>query len=190
MNTPTHILVGMAVLARGGATWRNIAVLCGAVVPDLSIYVLLVWSKLRGVPDWMIWREVYWQEPWQSVSAISNSVPLYVGLLLAGRYWRADLVWVFAAAALFHMGLDFPFHNSDAHKHFWPLADWRFNSPLSYWDHRHFGSYVGIFEIMVALICVAVLWRRFSGWQARSLLAMALVTYVAVPAYFAFTLGG
>lgn len=184
MMTPTHLLVGAAALTRPGAARRNMAVLAGALWPDFNIYYLFVWSKLKGIPESELWNQVYWQEPWQTWSAICNSVPIFLVLLAVGLFQKWELVTVFALAALLHVAGDFPVHNSDAHMHFWPLTDWRFHSPLSYWDSNHYGGYFALFELAFSVVLMVVLWRRFASLWVRVPLGLALVSYVAVPIYF------
>lgn len=194
MNTPTHLLIGAAVLARPAedtaGRWRNLAILAGALVADAAIYLLFAWARLyRGISERTLWSEIYWQEPWQTLVAIGNSVPLYLCLLLFGLWARNRIAIVFAAAALLHLAFDLPFHHDDAHPHFWPLSDWRFRSPLSYWDPAHYGALVSLAEVALAIALIVFLWRRFRSRSVRAALVLAFASYVAVPAYFTLTLG-
>lgn len=189
MNTPTHMLAAAALLSRKRQPGRNTAVLLGAIVPDLSIFVLFGWARANGIPQHEIWTSLYWQEPWQTISAISNSFPIWSLLLVIGLATRQHLVTVLAAAVLIHLALDFPVHASDAHKHFWPLTDWRFHSPLSYWDTNHHSRIVMLAELMLCIACIAVLGRRHDGWIVRSMLGLALVSLGLVPLFFWLTLG-
>lgn len=189
MNTPTHVLVAAALLSRRPSPRENISILAGAIAPDLSIFILYVWARLvNGVSERTLWSETYWSEPWQTVSAISNSAPLYAALLAAGVVLKFRLLWLFAAAALLHIALDLPFHASDAHRHFWPFADFRFHSPLSYWDIDHYALFVAPLELAIGAAAIVVLWRRFASGWVRALLILSCVAYAAVPAYFASAL--
>ena len=183
------MLVASAVLARSGQPARNAAVLFGALLPDLSIFALFAWARLQDIPQWQIWRQLYWQEPWQLLSAISNSFPIWAAVLVIGLALRSGLLAAIAAAALLHLTLDFPVHADDAHKHFWPITDWRFHSPLSYWDVDHHGRLVMAAELLLCIACTAVLASRFSGVIVRSLLVIALLSLAAVPMFFWLTLG-
>ena len=189
MNTPTHVLLSAALLTKKDAPARNLAVLVGSVAPDLSMFALFFWAKvIAGIPERELWREVYWQEPWQTLSAISNSFPLYGVLLATGLAVRQPVIWIFALSALIHLAFDFPLHNHDAHQHFWPLSTWRFHSPISYWNPKFYGSTVALLEVTLAIICSIVLFRRFSAVWVRAALAFALFLYIAIPLYFTVTL--
>jgi len=189
MNTPTHMLAAAAVLSRPDRPWRDAAVLAGGLLPDISIFVLFFWARAQGIPQSDIWRKLYWQEPWQSLSAVSNSFPIWALLLVLAAMAGSRLVMVLAGAILVHLTLDFPVHADDAHKHFWPLTDWRFHSPLSYWDANHHGRFVALGELVLCTGCCAVLWFRFSDWWVRGLLLGALFSLGLVPLFFWLTLG-
>ena len=183
------MLAAAALLSKPGRTARNAAILFGAVLPDLSIFVLFFWARAQDISQARIWRELYWQEPWQILSAISNSFPIWTLALLIGLVARSKVVMVLAGAVLIHLVLDFPVHADDAHKHFWPLTDWRFHSPLSYWDPSHNSRYVMLAELLICTVCIAALWQRFSNWAVRAMLALGLVSLALVPLFFWLTLG-
>lgn len=145
MNTQTHILLAAALLAKPGQPARNSAVIAGALAPDIAIYTLVVWSKFAGIPKHTVWSQLYYSPPWSDAVTIDNSAPLYLLLLLLGLVisnWRANanFLTLFALAALIHLATDFPVHVGDAHAHFWPISDWRFRSPVSYWNPDHYGQ--------------------------------------------------
>lgn len=190
MNTQTHLLVAAALLARPQAPVRNVAALCGGLLPDASIYVMYGVAKLQAVPEAEIWSRLYFTPFWHAWIAATNSVPIYGALLIAGlaRGWEAAAV--FALAALSHIAFDLPLHREDAHPHFWPVSDWTFVSPVSYWDPNHYGYWSAAFEVALALALVAVLWRRFAAGWVRALLLLALVPYLLVPLHFKMALGG
>ena len=135
----------------------------------------------------MIWRQLYWQEPWQTFGAISNSIPLFVGLLVLG-IWRSRALNLLAIAALLHLGIDFLTHASDAHKHFWPLMEWRFHSPISYWEQDYYASFVAVFEAFLGLACIVLLWRRHRTIFIRIILGLTGITYLIVPVFWALSL--
>ena len=199
MMSQTHVLVASALLARPGKPLRNTAVLLGSFVPDAAIYALFVWSKLTGIPERQVWDEIYWNPPWSEWVAAGNSVFIYGALLFIGfvllravpAAFRIGLVLtLFALAAFTHLAGDFPVHVADAHRHLWPVSDWTFQSPVSYWDRNHYGGIFSLFEAALGLALCVVLWRRFRAWWVRGALALLFAAYLAVPAYFTFVLGG
>ncbi|MEM9573321.1 MAG: hypothetical protein AAF996_17785 [Pseudomonadota bacterium] len=182
MNTIAHMVIASAVLAKRDHPTRNWVVVAGSFVPDASMFVFFAWSRLQGWSGDETWNVQYWMEPWQTLGAISNSFILF-GLLCALAWWRK---WLFlgalSAAALIHLGLDFPLHANDSHRHFWPLSDWRFFSPVSYWDPAYNGWLGGLIESIITLGAIAVLWARFNAgrWRiAFALLALVQVLFLA-----------
>ena len=68
------MLVAAAMLTKRGKTKRNWAVLTGALLPDVSIFVLVAWARMiENIPHHQIWRVTYWQEPWQTLGAGAES---------------------------------------------------------------------------------------------------------------------
>jgi len=182
MNTPTHFLVAAAILSRPDAHRRNLAMAAGALTPDLSIFVFFAWTQIfTSLSMEQIWREAYWTEPWQLLGAISNSAPLAIAAFAVSIWRKIPLLTVFALAALIHGVLDFPLHADDAHRHFWPLTDWRFQSPVSYWHASHHGRIGAAIEAVAFFVSCAVLWTRFhSRWVRTAIGGLVIVYLVAV----------
>lgn len=196
MMTQTHLLVAASLFMRPGHKRRNLAVAAGALVPDAAIYALFAYAMATGIPQSELWSQTYWSEPWQTFVAIGNSIPLYLGLLALalliaapkdGRPRWQSLPALLALAALTHLAGDLPVHHDDAHSHFWPFSNWRFQSPVSYWDRAHHGGVFAIFELILSIGLIALLFRRFKAKWARALLGLAFICYLAVPAFFWLT---
>ena len=187
--TQTHLLIASALLVRPGQPKRNMAVIAGALVPDLAIYVLFVYALVTGIPQSTLWSETYWSDGWQTWVTIGNSAPLYAGLVIMslvaaaptdGRARWQSLPALFALAALTHLAGDLPVHHDDAHSHFWPVSDWRFRSPFSYWDKDHHAGVIGPLEMLGGLGLLAVLFWRFKGRKTRGGLGLAGAVYLAL----------
>ena len=196
MMTQTHLLMAASLFAKPGQTRRNTAVIAGALIPDLSIYILFAYATAAGIPGHTLWGETYWSEPWQTLSAISNSIPLYLGFLGAALLIAApkdarprwqSLPALFCLAAIVHLAADFPVHHDDAHIHFWPFSEWRFHSPISYWDRAHHGGIVSALEAMLGLALMALLFKRFRAVRVRAILGLLMTAYIAVPIFFLIT---
>ncbi len=185
MNSPTHSLLALALLSKKDSPKRNWAVFLGSFIPDLAIYLWAPYQKfVNGVSGEDMWRELYFQAPMQNLIAYFNSIPIYLALLAFGwvsrtKIWGQMLLF-FAAAALIHMATDLPVHAEDAYRHFWPLTDWRFFSPLSYWDKGHHAGWVNLIEAVIAFASIAVLWRRFPKLWVKIVLGLVTVLYAAM----------
>ena len=208
MNTQTHIIMGAALFGRPAPrlAWAGAA---GGMVPDLPMFAIIAVLRMSGYSLDQIFREIYWEHWWQVANGLGHSFWLWGGLaaisgLLVYRQRHpaghdvmtvstpgyAPLVFAFSASALLHSVIDFLSHREDAHMHLWPFTDWRFRSPVSYWDSRHYGNWFGLFEALVGIVLVVVLFRRYRSLPLRAALLVALALYVAVPAFFVFNLGG
>lgn len=135
-----------------------------------------------------MWRELYFAEPMQNLIAYFNSIPIYGLLAVIGYAARAKtwgkLTLFFALAALIHMATDLPVHNHDAYRHFWPLSDWRFISPFSYYEREHHAGWVSLIESAMAFMAIFVLWRRFPKLWVKILLGVLSVLYLILPILF------
>ena len=179
MNTPAHLLIAAAIFARpasdAAGRRRNWAALAGGLAPDGSIFLLVAWSRWGLGHDWaQIFQQDYGSALWQGVFRVDNSIPLWGALGLAALALRRPAPAIFAGAALVHLLCDLPLHHSDARPHFWPLTDWVFRSPLSYWNPARHGVEVGLAEGLLCLALAVWLLRRFRSAPARAAILLAL----------------
>ena len=193
MNTPAHLLLGVAVFGRPYATHVTLAALVGATLPDASLYVMAGVSLfVLGLSPQHVFGELYFSAPWQTVFAIDNSFILWGALLTLA--WRRGSRWAIAltGAALLHIALDFPLHHDDGRPHFWPLSGWVFESPLSYWDRAHGAHVIAPLELLVALAASAtVLLQSYALWiKALVLLLTAVQVWIGYQWLFVFGVGG
>ncbi len=177
MNTPAHLIFGLAAFGKADAGKVTAAALAGAMIPDLSLYLMAGTHLLiLGTDPQVVFGQMYFSENWQSVFRVDNSIVLWgMGLIFA--IW-ARSAWAIAlcGAALLHLGLDFLLHHDDGRAHFWPISSWIFQSPVSYWDPAHHGRLVGVIEIGASVALCLVLWKRFAGRAMRALItALALL---------------
>ncbi|MEM1144581.1 MAG: cobalamin biosynthesis protein CobQ [Pseudomonadota bacterium] len=173
MNTPAHLLLGAAILARPHRRGSLTAALAGSLAPDLSLYLMVGWHLgVVGTPAEIIFRDLYFSERWQTVFAVDNSIFLWLGIFALGVHLARPWLRTFAATALLHIAFDFPFHAGDGRPHFWPLSRWVFDSPISYWDNAHFGWLLGPAELALAGVLLILLIRRFRSASYRALFAL------------------
>lgn len=179
MHTPGHAVINIATL--GCIVGHEGAVLAGAIAPDLPIVILYLYERLRGTPEETIWAVCYQNPYWLAVIHGGHSIPL--AALAAGLGFVAGfpaLAAFFASVAL-HALCDFPVHAIDAHRHFLPFSQYRFVSPLSYWDERFHGRKVALVEALLVLGSSVFLFRR--GITRLASLALVLVNLWYVRTY-------
>jgi hypothetical protein len=177
---------------------RNWAVFCGALIPDVVIFIMFGWSKLIAAPEHEVWSKWYYDSAWTLWIDAANSIPLFLTTLGLGlivfyglkiRNALSIILIAASCAALLHLAFDLPVHVDDGHAHFWPFTHWRYISTISYWDSNHYGHIVSIIELIAGLFLCAILWRRFSATWIRSLLVLCMISYLIVPLYFFIQFG-
>lgn len=188
MNTPSHLILNLALLRRPLAPAMTWPILIGAVIPDAAMFVFYGWARWQGLPEQTIWGEAYYSQPWQAVFAVGNSMPLgLLGVALGfrlRRFWFGPGVGFLGASMVLHHLADLPLHHDDAHQHFWPLSSMRFISPVSYWDVDHWGRLGATIELVLVLIASAYLLPRLGSRFSKGLLggtvALTAVAYGAL----------
>lgn len=186
MNTPSHLIINAALrkaaVARGTAAIPRSALLLGAVLPDMPLWLL--WMGAYAYYRYAltdpavtlmdpIFDRFYFSDPLWIASHNLLHAPLILLAAMAflwrfrgatgarGHWW----FW-FAAGCLVHTALDIPTHVDDGPVLLFPFEwSYRFQSPVSYWDPRHFGREFSIFELLLDLVLLVYLfgpglWRR------------------------------
>jgi len=173
LNTPAHLVVNLALLA-GGTRRRHLAwVAGGAVLPDLGMFGFFAYQYyVARTPMLTIWDERYFDPAWQLFFDLWNALPLLLLGLVVASYKRREVWMLFFASAILHVLLDLPVHREDGHRHLWPLSDWRFMSPVSYWDPAHGGALGSLLELLLIAAASLVLWRRHRSRAPRTALAL------------------
>lgn len=197
MNTQSHMLMGALIF---GKPMPKLAIpgALGGFVPDVPMFAIVAGLRLSGHPFEEILGQLYWERWWQICNAVGHSFILWGAVAAAsgivfsklgsGARQRAALLFAFSGAALVHSCADFLVHREDAHMQFWPLSDWKFGSPISYWDRAHYGDWFGLFEAALGIAMAALLFSRHRSVLARAALALCTALYAAVPAFFIWNL--
>lgn len=184
MNTPAHLIFAAAAFARPYQRRTTLAALGGALAPDLSLYVMAgVSLYVLGLSPAYVFDTLYFSDAWQAVFKVDNSFLVWSAGFALAWAMAARAGMIFAASGLLHLAFDFPLHHDDGRAHFWPVSDWVFQSPISYWDTRHHAGIVGPVEMALSVIFCLVLMRRFPSTRSR-LLITALMLVQTAPAFF------
>lgn len=151
MNTPSHVAASLLIGGRQPRWSAVCALTLGALLPDLPMFGFYGYQKWAQRSEREIWSTLYFEESWQLFFDGFNSIPL--GVLLILVCWRAGFQWgfLFSTSAVLHMLCDLPVHHDDGHRHFLPFSDFRYASPVSYWDPRHYGWLFAPAELIFAI---------------------------------------
>ncbi len=191
MNTPTHFLMTAALRkALPSLRMRRSAVLLGSLAPDLPLYALsfgglfyFTWFEGRTLRESAehIFGTLYFEDPiWISLhNCLHSPFTLLLSISIVAFWAKLGAKWIdwvrwFLIACLLHSVVDIFTHYDDGPLLLWPLEwNWRFRSPISYWDHRHFGSEVARGEFLFNVLMVIYLIAPWVHHRLRKSLGMA-----------------
>lgn len=179
MNTPSHAILNLFILGRKSLPQANLPIFIGAILPDIPIFVLYAWAKLIArLPEKQIWTETYYQPFWQNIVALFHSIPLaLIGWIIAYKFgW--EKIQILCLSLVLHSCFDLPVHNDDAHRHFFPFSNYRFISPISYWDKKHYGSIVSLIEILLVFLATFPVFTLIQSWIGKGFLIVINVIYL------------
>ena len=176
MNTPGHYILNLALLGKTIAPQHNLVIAIGAILPDLPIFVFYFVAKfIYRMPEGKIWSEAYYEPFWHNTVALFHSIPLALLITAACYFFRWQAGMILGISMVCHSLLDLPVHHDDAHRHFFPLSDYRFISPFSYWDVNHYGKIVAFIEMaLVIIVNPIVLGLLNSPWTKGIVIAIDL----------------
>ena len=169
MVTQSHVVLNIALLSKRDKPFLHFYAFIGAVLPDLPMFIFFaVETFIRKTSQRELWGTRYFMEAWQTFFDLFNAIPLILIVLGIGYYLlHSGRIIIFAWSLLLHCGFDFITHNDDGHHHFFPLSDFVFESPISYWDRDHYGDIVAPIERLVMLIASIYLFPRLKTRLAR-----------------------
>jgi len=177
MNTPAHLLIGAALFSKRDNTKLLTGALLGGFIPDVSLYLMAGISIfLLNISPRIVFGEMYFSNSWQLVFSIDNSFVLWGLLFAVSLKTRSAFFIALTGSALLHLVTDFALHHDDARAHFWPLSQWKFESPLSYWDSSHHSFYVIPVEGIVTAIATFYL---VSGKLHHAIKAGLILLFIA-----------
>ena len=168
MHTPSHIIFNLGILWWKKKQKFHFPIFLGAVLPDVTMYLFVGYEKVLGKPLEMIFDHDYFLPFWQNCFDLGHSFPL-----LAFWFWICYYLkkhwWKYLFASMFiHSLFDFPLHHDDAHRHFWPFSDYRFYSPISYWDPAHYGNIFSKLELVGVLLISFYLYWAMKTWYGKA----------------------
>lgn len=169
MITPSHIIYSWALakktngdLAPTVAKKRTLAFVLGALLPDTPTYIFfIVCGLILGYSGEVMWDDMYFNSGWSIPITLTHSFLLWPALITASTYFGWKFLRWFSISALFHTIVDFFVHTDDAYRHFYPLSNWKFHSPISYYNPAEYGIYVGLFDTVLVLFLLSYLYQIY-----------------------------
>ncbi len=192
MDTGAHIVCNLLIQGRHRLPRLQLfaVVIIGAIAPDLPIIAFYAWEALvLNTPEHVIWSERYYLPGWQNFIDAFNSIPITLGLLAVAAAIRCKSMAVLLAGVLLHIALDLPLHHDDAHRHLFPISDWRYESPVSYWDPAHYGNILMPLQAMFVAAGLVWLWFRHRGRFERAALVALGSVYLSFIVFAAVVWG-
>lgn len=180
METYSHSFFTWALAKHGIKAGRaaGIAGAVGAAFPDLpsfagtayyvgASYLTEGWASMHAEG---ILEKIYFTGPFGGTgSALHSAVPVAIllgvyGALRLGRHDRRRILLWFLIGWLGHTFADFLTHVDDTRPLFWPITDWQWSSPVSYYNSAYFGQefFIASHGLMF-LIIVTLLAKRLRG---------------------------
>lgn len=188
MNTPVHVTLALAALGRKDKPKLNTPIVVGALIPDIAMFLLFFYEVAIGTPQMVIWNQKYYSPLWQNTTDLFNSIPIFIAIYLVALHKKWTAVQVLCLAGLLHLLTDLPLHHDDGHRHFYPFSDWRFESPVSYWDPNHYGHYWSIFEAILLMVTAYLSYKIIQNKWAQIILVTVCLVSLLMPLFFYFTL--
>lgn len=171
MNTPSHAIINLFLLGKQSLPQANLSIFVGAILPDIPIFLFYGWAKLIArQSEKQIWSETYYKPFWQNIIAIFHSIPLALAGWLISDYLNWQSLEILFISLVLHSLGDLPVHNDDAHRHFFPLTNYRFISPISYWDRKHHGAIVSLIELSLVLLATIPVFQFLHSGIGKTLL--------------------
>ena len=155
MRTYAHSFFTWALAKHGAKAGRaaGIAGGVGAALPDLPAFAGTAyyvgpqflkdgWGSMASGD---VLDDIYFHGPFGSTGSVLHSAVPPTALLLLhhvlkrGRPDTRKAVQWFLVGWIGHTVADLLTHGDDTRPLLWPISNWRWSSPISYWDPRHYG---------------------------------------------------
>jgi hypothetical protein len=194
MITPSHLIYSWALAKKTEnaplSQKRTVAFVLGALFPDTPTYLFfVVCGLILGYSGEAMWDDMYFNSGWSIPITLTHSFIIWPLMIAVSSYFSLKFLKWFSVSALFHNIVDFFVHTDDAYRHFYPFSDWKFHSPISYWNSAEYGAYVSAFDSLLVLGLLTYLYTKYAGtWRVLIILigSLYLVRLVAEPILMLF----
>ncbi len=184
MITSSHIIYSWALAKKTEITSpnnekRTLAFVLGALFPDTPTYVFfVVCGLILGYSGQDMWDDMYFNSGWAIPITLTHSFILWPLLIAISSFAGWKFLRWFSISAFLHALVDFCVHTDDAYRHFWPFSNWKFHSPISYYNPSEYGIYVSAFDSLLVLGLLTYVYTKYSGkWRLFIFIIGALYTF-------------
>lgn len=192
MNTQSHAILTFYIVRRflDKKTKRlkglHAILFTGAITPDIPIYLFFFWYTLiQPTPQIVIWSDLYFRADWQLFFNPFHSLPVWGALITIFWLLKRPRVALFSLSGFLASLQDFLLHHDDGHAHFFPFSDYRFASPVSYWDPDHYGKIASLVEIGLVLTASVWIFKKLKSKWGKVLLVITVLTLIATNSIWA-----
>jgi hypothetical protein len=183
MITPSHLIYSWALARKteknnDSDQKRTLAFVLGALFPDTPTYIFfLVCGVILGIPHEILWDDMYFNSGWSIPINLTHSFIIWPIVIAFSGYFGWKLLKWFSISAFFHSIVDFFVHTDDAYRHFYPFSDWKFKSPVSYWNNAEYGQYVSFFDSTLVIALLVYLYTKYQHKSIRMLIVVLGTLY-------------
>jgi len=193
MNTQSHAILTFFLirkyleLTHKKCEGISAMIFTGAIMPDLPLFVFFAfYTIILPTPQQVIWHEMYFYPFWQAVFDLFHSLPIWGIFFLFSFFAKRYRASIFCMAGLLASAQDLFVHHEDAHAHFFPFSDYRFASPVSYWNPEHYGRQFALFEILMVVAAGIWTFKRLESRWGKILLIMAIAALITSSSLWSF----
>lgn len=183
MITPTHVVTNAFVARRARGNGGGFIgdkpgwFVLGGLAPDVGLTLMTAGAAVYfpAFED-MTMQEamehafgtLFFEDPiWITVQNTFHSPVVLAGLFALGKVTKSNKLMAFAAGAMLHTAMDIPVHHNDGPLVFFPFNwDYRFDSPVSYYDRDFYGGIVAPVDMAMTVLGGGYLARQW--WKNRS----------------------
>lgn len=177
MITTSHVIYNWALgerlaNSRFKQTLNTKGLVFGGFLPDCPTYLFfIVQGLILQTSQQELWDTLYFDSVWSPFITLSHSLIIWPLLLALSYATTRSVLFSISLGALFHIIVDFFVHAKDAYRHFWPLSDWQWHSPISYWDPSYYGNIISLVDALVILFLLGYLYTKIRNkWLLRSII--------------------
>ena len=131
----------------------------GGALPDLASIATALFLFFAGGFSASALLGEFFSTPFRGYYLVFHSFIVFAIAALVVLALKRKL-WPFFFGWGLHLLIDLPTHSTDGIRPLWPLTDWQFCSPFSWWDFSHGAPIVIAVEAAALAVALWILWKE------------------------------